>query len=106
MNTTIIIFENSVKHGKHCVAGKEVDTQQWIRPVSDEYGAELSDTQCLYENPHGRFKVKPLQKIEMNLAQHVPLKNQPENHIISNQIWQQRYRIEDPEIMLLSCTCN
>ena len=98
MSTTIVVFANSVKHGKHCVAGKVVNTQQWVRPVSDIHGAELSDTQCLYENPHGKFKVKPLQKIEMSLAQHAPLISQPENHVISDQIWQQRYRIEDAEI--------
>jgi len=98
MNTTIVIFANSVKHGKHCVAGKVVGTQQWIRPVSDVSGTELSDTQCLYANPHGKFKVKPLQKIEMNLLQHAPLASQPENHIISDQLWQQRHRIEDTDI--------
>lgn len=98
MSTTIVIFANSVKHGKHCVAGKMINTQKWVRPVSDIHGAELSDTQCLYENPHGRFKVKPLQKIEMNLTQHAPLINQPENYVSSDQIWQQRYRIKDAEI--------
>lgn len=98
MNTTIVIFANAVKHGKHCVAGKVVDTHKWIRPVSDIEGAELSDQQCLYENPHGRFKVKPLQKIEMNLSQHVPLISQPENYLISDEIWQQRYRIENNEV--------
>ncbi len=62
MNTTVVIFANSVKHEKHCVAGKDVDSHSWIRPVSDTEGAELSDQQCFCENPHGRFKVKPLQK--------------------------------------------
>lgn len=98
MNTTIVIFANSVKHGKHCVAGKDVNSHQWVRPVSDAGGAELSDQQCLCENPYGRFKVKPLQKIEMNLSQHVPLLSQPENYLISNEIWQQRYRIKRHEI--------
>lgn len=99
MNTTIVIFANSVKHGKHCVAGKLVHSNKWIRPVSNIEGAELSNQQCLYENPHGRFKVKPLQKIEMNLSQHVPLINQPENYLISDEIWQQKYKIESNEIL-------
>jgi len=98
MNTTIVIFANSVKHGKHCVAGKVVGSQQWIRPVSDMNGAELSDQQCLYENPHGRFKVKPLQKIEMKLSRPAPLLSQPENHLISDEIWHQKYRIEKNEV--------
>lgn len=62
MSTNIIIFANSVMHGKHCVAGKVVNSHQRIRPVSDMEGAELSDQQCLYENPHGKFKVKPCKK--------------------------------------------
>jgi len=98
MNKIIVIFANSVKHGKHCVAGKVVGSHQWVRPVSNPEGAELSDQQCLYENPHGRFKVKPLQKIKMNLSQHVPLISQPENHLISDEIWQQQYRVERNEI--------
>ncbi|HFB64960.1 MAG TPA: hypothetical protein ENJ60_05390, partial [Aeromonadales bacterium] len=98
MNTTIVIFANSVKHGKHCVAGKVVNSHQWVRPVSDAGGGELSDQQCLYENPHGRFKVKPLQKIEMNLAQYVPLISQPENYLVSDKIWRQHYRIDRNEI--------
>ena len=99
MSEIIVIFANSVKHGKHCVAGKIVNSQQWVRPVFTSNGAELSNTQCLYENPHGRFKVKPLQKIEMSFTHHTPLINQPENYVISNQIWQQRYRIEEAEIV-------
>lgn len=98
MNTTIVIFANSVKHGEHCVAGKIVNTRQWIRPVSNMEGVALSNKQCLYENIHGRFKVKPLQKIEMNLVKRAPLINQPENYLISGQVWQQRYKIEENEV--------
>lgn len=98
MNITIVIFANSVKNGKNCVAGKVVNSHKWIRPVSNKNGSALSDQQCLYGNPQKRLKVKPLQKIEMNLSQHVPLINQPENHLILDQIWQQRSKIEENEI--------
>lgn len=98
MNTTIVIFANSVKHGKHCVAGKVANCHQWVRPVSDMDGAELSDQQCLCENPHGRFEVKLLQKIEMNLARPAPLINQPENYLVSGDMWRQRHQIEENEV--------
>lgn len=98
MKTTIVIFANSIKHKEHCVAGKVVDSQQWIRPVSNQDGAALSDRQCTYENPHGQFKVKPLQKIEMGLSRRVPLPNQPENYLISEEIWKQRYCIDKSEL--------
>ncbi len=96
---TIVIFANSIKHQKHCIAGKIVGTQQWVRPVSDVQGSELSDQQCLCKNKYGEFPTKLLQKIEMTFSQHVPLINQPENHLISNQTWQQRYKIEEKDIL-------
>lgn len=98
MRKVIVVFANSVKHGKHCVAGKDVQTKRWIRPVSNVAGAELDDTQCLYVNPYGRFKVKPLQKIEMEIAAHSPLINQPENYLIGSGDWGQRYKIEPAEV--------
>jgi len=99
MKTIIVVFANSVKHGNHCVAGKDINTNSWVRPVSDPTGAELSDAQCHYTNSHGNFIVKPLQKIEINFSQHAPLINQPENHVITNEIWQHQYKIEKAEIV-------
>jgi hypothetical protein len=95
---TIVILANSVKHGNHCVAGKCTMTKSWIRPVSDISGAELTNDQSKYKNPHGEFTVKPKQKIEMLFSQHAPLLNQPENYLISNVKWEQRFRIEDNEL--------
>ena len=99
MIKTVVILANSVKHGKHCVAGKCVNTKQWIRPVSDNEGKELTNEHVSYINKYGKYVVKPKQKIEMNLIQGVPLVNQPENYLINNNsTWQQRYKIEDFEL--------
>jgi hypothetical protein len=95
---TIAIFANSVKHGMHCVAGKDVASGDWIRPVADASGAELNHEQCIYSNKYGRFTVKPLQKIEMTLAAPVPLINQPENHLLGEGEWVQRYKVQDDEV--------
>jgi hypothetical protein len=100
MNTTVVILAKSVKKGMHCVAGKEVNSRKWIRPVSSVEGAELSDQQCMYVNPYGRYKAKPLQKIEMNFSRPVPLVNQPENFLVSDQYWLQKYKIDAAD---LSC---
>lgn len=94
----IVVLANSIKHHAHCVAGKCVTTKEWIRPVSNANGAELTHEQAKCKNPHGKFKVKPKQKIEIGVSQHAPLINQPENYIVDNSIWQQRYRIEDNEL--------
>lgn len=98
MKKTIVIFANSIKHHKHCVAGKCIETGQWIRPVSDMFGTELTNEQSTYTNKYGQYMVKPKQKIEMNFQSHAPLLHQPDNYLIDNSQWQQRFKIEDNEI--------
>ena len=95
---TIVILANSIKHGQHCVAGKCISTKQWIRPVSNEAGAELSHDQVIYQNPYGKFSVKPLQKISIGFERQAPLLNQPENYLIDNSIWTQNFSIKDTEL--------
>lgn len=97
-NIEVIILANSVKHSQHCVAGKCFRTGQWIRPVSDRNGAELSHAQSKCQNPHGAFNVKPLQKVLMNFSVHTPLPHQPENYIIDDSIWRQNYKINEEEL--------
>ena len=95
---TIVIFANSVKHHQHCVAGKCWTTNHWIRLVSDRDGSELTRDQAMYRNPHGRFLVKPLQKILVELGPHVPLDHQPDNYLVTDTEWVQKYKIEIDEI--------
>ncbi|WP_083517889.1 dual OB domain-containing protein [Desulfomicrobium orale] len=90
---TIVILANSIKHKKHCVAGKCVSTKKWIRPVSDETGGALSRSQVAYQNPYGIFIAKPLQKISIGLLRQVPLLHQPENYLIDNSVWTQNFNI-------------
>lgn len=94
----IVVLADSIKHGQHCVAGKCLSTGRWIRPVSNEHGAELSHDQAKYQNPYGTFGVKPLQKIKMGFSQHVPLPHQPENYLIDGNLWQQNYSIGIAEL--------
>lgn len=99
INKTVVILANSVKHNEHCVAGKCLTTGEWVRPVSSVEGGELTNQQSTYVNPHGNYIVKPLQKIEMNLLSQAPLINQPENYLISDNKWVQRYKIEKNELL-------
>ncbi len=71
---------------------------QWVRPVSNANGAELSHTQAQCQNPHGTFNVKPLQKVIMNFSAHAPLAHQPENHVIDGVTWRQNYKIANNEL--------
>ena len=99
MEKTIVIFANSVKHHQHCVAGKDIVTKEWIRPVGDKNGCELTHEQVKSKNPYGKFPTKILQKVKINFMQHAPLINQPENYIISDDDWIQNYTLKPEEII-------
>jgi hypothetical protein len=94
MKKTIVILANSVKNNQHCIAGKDIITKKWVRPVSDAEGSELSHNQAKCQNPHGLFPINLLQKIEIEFSQEAPLINQPENIIITDEVWLQRYKLE------------
>jgi hypothetical protein len=94
----MVVFANSVKHSKHCIAGKLVDSKKWVRPVANDLGAELSTQQIKYKNPYGEFHTKTLQIIKFTYLKHVPLINQPENYLIDDQAWKQNYSINESDI--------
>jgi len=85
MEKTIIIFANSVKNHNHCVAGKDIETKKWIRPVSMLEEKELTTEQCTCDN--SPEPVKLLQKVSIYLLNFDPLINQPENYLVSDKKW-------------------
>lgn len=93
MGTTLVILANSVKHHLHCVAGKDINTKEWIRPVSSDTGEALTTEQSSYTNKSSNWRVQPLDKIAMELSQHVPLVQQPENYLISQKKWASNFKI-------------
>ncbi|QCR85934.1 hypothetical protein FEF33_08475 [Moraxella osloensis] len=93
-NAELVILANSVKFGKHCVAGKLVNTHQWIRLVSNERGAELDNSQVRVATPRGNFPVFTLEQVYVNILQRVPLINQPENCLLDiHTVWQRNGRL-------------
>ena len=98
MGRTLVILANSVKHHSHCVAGKDINTKEWIRPVSSDTGEALSDEQSSYLNKEKNWRVKPLDKITMEFSKHVPLAQQPENYLISKEKWVSSFKIERNEL--------
>ncbi|EOD9426877.1 hypothetical protein ACJ5M7_003227 [Vibrio harveyi] len=97
----VVVLANSIKHGQHCVAGKCVGTGNWIRPVSNMQGGELTHQQAKVKNPYGTFSVKPLQKARIGLAQAAPLPHQPENYVIDGSVWTQNYAFDPRQISTL-----
>ncbi len=94
MSRTLVILANSVKHHLHCVAGKDISTKEWVRPVSNDAGEALTDEQSSYANKEKNWRVKPLDKITMEFSKHVPLTQQPENYLISKEKWTSSFKIE------------
>ena len=96
MKKEIVVFANSVRSGKHCVAGKEIESKQWIRPVSRR-GGELNRAQCTV---FGRKDpVRPLQKIEIDVdGPYTSIKHQPDNYLIGNDRWNYIGEITSGEI--------
>lgn len=93
MKKQVIILASSIKHDGLCVAGRVLGSGKWIRLVGDQLGAELKKEQALISNKYGTFGVKPMQIVEVDLKQHVPLMHQPENCLVHEGIWQQQYKI-------------
>lgn len=80
----MVCLANSEKHGARCVAGVRLDTGGWLRPVSDDTGAGLSETQ--YETTSGHHP-EPFDIIRVELDHQWPKYNQPENWVISAGSW-------------------
>jgi hypothetical protein len=83
---TILCLANSRKPPSgRCVAGKEVTPSgfgDWIRPVSDRPGHEISAEERRYENG---IMLRVLDVVRIPLKRHAPLDHQTENHLISEK---------------------
>ena len=97
---TLVILANSVKKGRYCVAGKDLETGEWVRPVASAAGDGLPCSRVRVTNPYGTFRAKPLQVVEMGFQQPVPLATQPENHLTDDTAWRQRYKKERERLHL------
>lgn len=85
MKKEIVVFANSAMKGGRCVAGKEIESKQWIRPVSRR-GGELNRAQCTAFG--GKDPVRPLQKIEIDVVgPYKSIKSQPDNWLIGKDKW-------------------
>lgn len=82
---TILCLAASRKHGEYCFAGKDVNTGEWNRPVSDRQGEEISVGECTL--PTG-VQAELLDILEIPFLKAVPSGFQTENHLIDpNNKW-------------------
>ena len=82
-----VIAPGDSLHGR-CVAGLDIDTGQWVRPVSTLPNGTLSKAQCrIRGNALGSLLPTALDVLEIEFLQHAPKTGQPENWIISETPW-------------------
>lgn len=103
MKKRIVCLANSWKNHGRCVAGVDLDTGKWIRPVNPG-GAKLYKSQI--KNQFGN-QPQVLDIINIPLKEKEPLYYQPENYIIDSESeWQLEGRYEFDRLADLSCSGN
>lgn len=80
----IICLANSRKLGKRCIAGIDIASGEWIRPVSSDSDGALTDMHYVLDN--GR-QPQIFDVIEVDVVQHMPKIYQPENWLIGSETW-------------------
>lgn len=81
----IICLANSRKMSGRCVAGKDVNTKEWIRPVSSNECEELSLSQI---RPKGKRALNLLDIVRILCKTKKPSRHQPENILIDDGSWE------------------
>jgi hypothetical protein len=88
LTKTIICLAASRKPGGRCIAGKEIDTYIWIRPVCDGEKDAVSNQVSCYSN--GR-SAEVLDIIEIPLIKSKPVQHQKENFLVdTHRKWKKK----------------
>ncbi len=91
----IVCLANSRKMNGRCVAGKDVKTKEWIRPVSSNECEELSLGQI---KPKGRQTLNLLDIVRIPCKVKKPSRHQPENILIDDGSWEKIGEFEPKQL--------
>lgn len=95
----IVCLAKSVKHGGYCIAGKEIESGRWVRPISDREDEEIRPEDCACE---GNEQPRILDIISLPLLEPRPASYQQENHLIdSGQQWSKQGKISWDKLLTL-----
>ncbi|MFC7828484.1 hypothetical protein [Streptomyces sp. NPDC057375] len=95
----LVCLANSRKHGGRCVAGIEINSNSWIRPVSSRPGHEVSAAERQYSNG---IEPCPLDIVSMRLIEPKPIAFHQENWLLDPSVrWQKEGQVEWGELCLL-----
>lgn len=88
----ILILANSRKHSGHCIAGIDLDSGEWVRPINDPRVSRPNSTAFLdedlkelYGDPFGP---QLLDCVYMEFSKEIPEIYQPENELIKRTEWE------------------
>jgi hypothetical protein len=77
-----------VNQSGYCVAGKDLNSNAWIRIVASPAGGALTWAQKAILDQSGTISHEPLWKtLDIQPGSHVPLNYQPENYLIAEVPW-------------------
>jgi hypothetical protein len=98
----LVILANSVKYTGHCIAGKDLDTGEWIRLINSQPRPFFDiDLEKLYGDPAGPSL---LSCVKIPFQEKVPLYYQPENELITGDPWEKMSDYPKEKLALLEDT--
>lgn len=81
----IVVLAKSSKHSEYCIAGIDINSGEWIRPVSNniynEGSVPIAD--ATYSNGQ---EVQVLDVVRIKVHKHSPTISQPENYTYDNSV--------------------
>jgi hypothetical protein len=97
--TRLLCLAVSRREGGNCIAGIDIDSKKWIRPINSRTRAAFADADLVVRDPASRELrfMAPLDLIAMNLESHAGTNSQPENWLVAPA------SKEDPYTVLQRC---
>ena len=83
----VLVLANSAKTGGRCVAGIDLQTDQWVRPISATASGSLTGVQTLVSWAGSRTQAAPLDVVEMDLGDPRPTVHHPEDVLVDLGNW-------------------
>lgn len=97
----LLILANSKKHNGRCIAGIDLDSGRWIRPVSGTENGELSAVECSVSVRGSRRQVQSLDIIEVEVESKKPGIGHPEDVQTNHGHWKYLKSISTVEMRQL-----
>jgi hypothetical protein len=91
VHKSIVILANSRRHGGHCIAGKDITTGEWVRPITS-FGKGRSDPDAFSDDDLRRLTgdasgPRLLDCVKMGFGSTCGTNCQPENCFIDGKPW-------------------